>query len=79
MDVTEHTEGTEVVMGLVLLEMGATDRAVDSPRFELGHLPGNSAEETPSISGLLVGASRYTVPSMIWKYRKLLDKDKLSG
>ena len=75
MDGAEDIEGTGVVRELVLLELG-----VDSPRVELGHIPGNSMDEgTPSISGSLVGASKYTVSSMIWKYRKLLDKDKTCG
>ena len=79
MDGIEDMAGTEVVMGLmlleiealVLLEIGALERDVDSPRVELGHIPGNSVEGTPSMSGSLTGASRYTVSSMIWKYRKL--------
>ena len=80
MDGTEDIEGTGVVMELVLLELGVSERGIDNPRDELGHIPGNSMDEgTPSISGSLVGASRYTVSSMIWKYRKLLDKDKTCG
>ena len=58
-DGTEDTGGTEVVIGLELLEGGVTGRDVDSPRVELGDIPGHSAEEgTLSISGLLAGASR---------------------
>ena len=77
MDGTEDIEGTGVVRELVLLELGVSERDVDSPRVELGHIPGYSMDEgTPSISGSFVGAYRCTVSSMIWKYRKLLDKDK---
>ena len=77
MDGTEDTGGAEVVIGLELLEVGVSGRDVDSPRVELGDIPGHSAEEgTPSISGSFIGASRYTVSSMIWNYRKLLGNDK---
>ena len=70
MEGTEDTGGIEGVIGLELLELGESGRVVDSPRVELGDIPGNSAEEgTSSISGSFMGASTYTVSSMIWNYR----------
>ena len=61
-----EARGTVEVIGLELLDTGALGLDWDSPRVELGYIPGKPVDEgISSISGSLWGASKNTVSSMI--------------